>query len=54
VITGIPTTLPLLVDIAAEPVFTEGRYDTGYIIDRAEHLPTLRSAAAGPLAAARS
>jgi len=54
VVTGVPTTLSLLTDIASEPVFTEGRYDTGYIVARADHLPSLRPAAAGPLAAARS
>jgi acetyl-CoA carboxylase biotin carboxylase subunit len=43
-ITGIPTTLPLLRDIAHEAVFTEGRYTTAYLTDRADHLPTLAGA----------
>jgi acetyl-CoA carboxylase biotin carboxylase subunit len=40
-ITGIPTTLPLLRDIAHEPVFTEGRYTTAYLTEREAFLPSL-------------
>ena len=40
-VTGIPTTLPLLRDIAAEERFGAGRYNTAYLVDRAEHLPSL-------------
>jgi len=42
---GVPTTLPLLREIAAEPSFMEGRYTTSYLLERAEHLPTLEFAA---------
>jgi acetyl-CoA carboxylase, biotin carboxylase subunit len=42
VVTGIPTTLPLLEEIAHEPQFTEGRYTTAYLVERAEHLSSLR------------
>jgi acetyl-CoA carboxylase, biotin carboxylase subunit len=44
-ITGIPTTLPLLVDIAHDAPFVEGRYTTSYLTDREAHLPTLQQAA---------
>ena len=40
-VTGIPTTLPLLRDIAAEERFGAGRYNTAYLQERAEHLPAL-------------
>ncbi len=40
-ITGIPTTLPLLEDIAHDPPFVEGRYTTAYIPEREAYLPTL-------------
>jgi acetyl-CoA carboxylase biotin carboxylase subunit len=43
-ISGIPTTLPLLRDIAHEPVFTEGRYTTAYLTEREAFLPTLAGA----------
>jgi acetyl-CoA carboxylase biotin carboxylase subunit len=45
-VTGVPTTLPLLADIAREEAFTEGRYTTAYLTERAEHLPALRPAGA--------
>ena len=41
-VTGIPTTLPLLNDIAHDAPFVEGRYTTGYLVEREEHLPSLR------------
>ncbi|MGD9694838.1 MAG: acetyl/propionyl/methylcrotonyl-CoA carboxylase subunit alpha [Thermoleophilia bacterium] len=40
-VSGIPTTIPLLQDIAMEPVFVEGRYTTSYLAERGDHLPTL-------------
>ncbi|MGD9572339.1 MAG: acetyl/propionyl/methylcrotonyl-CoA carboxylase subunit alpha [Thermoleophilia bacterium] len=40
-ITGIPTTLPLLEDIAHDAPFVEGRYTTAYIPEREAYLPTL-------------
>jgi acetyl-CoA carboxylase biotin carboxylase subunit len=43
-ITGIPTTLPLLADIAHDAPFVEGRYTTAYLVEREEHLPTLQAA----------
>jgi acetyl-CoA carboxylase biotin carboxylase subunit len=43
-ITGIPTTLPLLRDIAHEATFTEGRYTTAYLTEREAFLPTLAGA----------
>jgi acetyl-CoA carboxylase biotin carboxylase subunit len=43
-ITGIPTTLPLLRDIAHEATFTEGRYTTAYLTEREAYLPTLADA----------
>jgi acetyl-CoA carboxylase, biotin carboxylase subunit len=45
-VTGIPTTLPLLADIAHDAPFVEGRYTTSYLTDREAHLPTLRAARA--------
>jgi acetyl-CoA carboxylase, biotin carboxylase subunit len=41
-VTGIPTTLPLLRDISLDAPFVEGRYTTAYLVERAEHLPSLR------------
>ena len=41
-VTGIPTTLPLLEDISLDAPFVEGRYTTAYLVERAEHLPSLR------------
>jgi acetyl-CoA carboxylase biotin carboxylase subunit len=38
---GIPTTLGLLLDIAGEPTFREGRYTTAYLVERAAALPSL-------------
>jgi acetyl-CoA carboxylase biotin carboxylase subunit len=46
VVTGIPTTLALLAEIAEEPAFAAGRYDTGYLVERAEALPALGSSRA--------
>ncbi len=40
-ITGIPTTLPLLRDIAHDAPFVEGRYTTAYLTEREGHLPSL-------------
>ena len=45
-ITGIPTTLPLLADIAHDAPFVEGRYTTSYLPEREAHLPTLNGARA--------
>lgn len=42
-VTGIPTTLPVLTDIAHDPPFVEGRYTTSYIVERGEHLPSMRA-----------
>ena len=41
-VTGIPTTLPLLNDIAHDAPFVEGRYTTAYLVEREAHLPSLR------------
>ena len=41
-VTGIPTTLPLLRDIAMDAPFVEGRYTTAYLTERADFLPSLR------------
>ena len=41
-VTGIPTTLPLLWDIAMDAPFVEGRYTTSYLTERAPFLPSLR------------
>ncbi len=41
IVSGIPTTLSVLRDIAHDPPFVEGRYTTAYIPERAEHLPSL-------------
>jgi acetyl-CoA carboxylase biotin carboxylase subunit len=43
VVTGIPSTLALLADIADEPEFGAGRYTTAYLVERADALPALRS-----------
>jgi acetyl-CoA carboxylase biotin carboxylase subunit len=40
-VTGIPTTLPLLQDIAFDAPFVEGRYTTAYLVERADHLAAL-------------
>ncbi len=40
-VTGIPTTLPLLWDIAMDAPFVEGRYTTAYLTERAAFLPSL-------------
>jgi len=40
-VTGIPTTLPLLADIAHDAPFVEGRYTTAYLAERDAHLPSL-------------
>jgi biotin carboxylase len=46
-VTGVPTTLPLLAEIAADGPFVEGRYTTSYLVERAGALPALgRSRAA--------
>ena len=44
-VTGIPTTLPLLADIAHDAPFVEGRYTTSYLPEREAYLPSLRPAA---------
>jgi acetyl-CoA carboxylase, biotin carboxylase subunit len=44
-IEGVATTLDLLRDIAGELSFREGRYTTSYLTERADVLPSLRSAA---------
>ena len=41
-VTGIPTTLPLLADIAHDAPFVEGRYTTSYLPEREAYLPSLR------------
>jgi acetyl-CoA carboxylase biotin carboxylase subunit len=43
-VTGIPTTLPLLADIAHDAPFVEGRYTTSYLPEREAFLPSLRPA----------
>ncbi len=43
-VTGIPTTLPLLADIAHDAPFVEGRYTTSYLTEREAFLPSLRPA----------
>ncbi len=40
-VTGIPTTLPLLRDIAHDAPFVEGRYTTAYLTEREAFLPSL-------------
>ena len=45
-VTGIPTTLPALTDIAHDPPFIDGRYTTSYLPERAAHLSSLRGEAA--------
>jgi acetyl-CoA carboxylase, biotin carboxylase subunit len=46
-VTGVPTTLPLFAEIAADGPFVEGRYTTSYLVERAGALPALgRSRAA--------
>ena len=41
VVTGVPTTLPLLREIAREPVFGSGSYTTSYLTEQADALPSL-------------
>ena len=41
VVTGLPTTLPLLREIARDELFATGSYTTGFLVDRAEFLPSL-------------
>jgi acetyl-CoA carboxylase biotin carboxylase subunit len=41
-VSGLPTTLPLLADIAADGPFAAGRYTTSYLVERADALPALR------------
>ncbi len=43
VVTGLPTTLPLLREISREPVFGSGAYTTSYLVDHADALPSLGS-----------
>ncbi|HMM49867.1 MAG TPA: ATP-grasp domain-containing protein, partial [Miltoncostaeaceae bacterium] len=40
-VSGIPTTLPVLRDIAHDAPFMEGRYSTAYMVERADRLPSL-------------
>jgi acetyl-CoA carboxylase biotin carboxylase subunit len=42
-VSGIPTTLPLLADIAEDPPFVAGRYTTAYLEERAGELTSLRA-----------
>jgi acetyl-CoA carboxylase biotin carboxylase subunit len=42
VVSGLPTTLPLLADIAHDAPFVEGRYTTAYLVEREAHLDALR------------
>jgi acetyl-CoA carboxylase biotin carboxylase subunit len=41
VVTGLPTTLPLLREIARDELFATGSYTTGFLVDRAEFLPSM-------------
>ena len=41
-VSGIPTTLPLLRDIADDATFVDGRYTTAYLTERDAFLPSLR------------
>ncbi len=41
VVAGIPTTLPLLVEISRDEVFVSGRYTTAFLQERASALPSL-------------
>ncbi len=43
-VTGVPTTLPLFADIVREERFAKGRYNTSYLVERADHLPSLAAA----------
>ena len=45
-VSGIPTTLPLLRDIALDAPFVEGRYTTAYLAERESFLPSLYEARA--------
>jgi acetyl-CoA carboxylase, biotin carboxylase subunit len=40
-VTGVPTTLPLLREIALDAPFVEGRYTTAYLAERGGHLASL-------------
>ena len=42
IVSGVPTTIPLLAEIMGEAQFMAGRYTTAYLTERADHLPTLR------------
>ena len=46
-VTGIPTTLPLLRDIAHDAPFVEGRYTTAYLTEREAYLPSLHHRTGG-------
>ncbi|MSO44743.1 MAG: acetyl-CoA carboxylase biotin carboxylase subunit [Thermoleophilia bacterium] len=46
VVTGVPTTLPLLAEISRDPVFGSGSYTTAFLVERAEFLPSLGGGAA--------
>ncbi len=41
VVEGVPTTLPLLREIARDEVFGTGRYTTAFLTERADALPSL-------------
>lgn len=41
VVTGLPTTLPLLREIARDELFATGSYTTGFLVDRAEFLSSM-------------
>ncbi len=41
VVTGLPTTLPLLREISRDELFATGSYTTGFLVDRAEFLPSM-------------
>jgi acetyl-CoA carboxylase, biotin carboxylase subunit len=42
IVSGIPTTVPVLRDIAHDEPFVAGRYTTSYMVERAEYLDSLR------------
>jgi acetyl-CoA carboxylase biotin carboxylase subunit len=52
-VTGVPTTVPLLADISRDPVFRSGRYTTAFLAERAADLPSLAGSRAAAAAAAR-
>lgn len=41
VVEGVPTTLPLLREIAQDELFMSGSYTTAFLAERADHLPSL-------------